>query len=209
MTCPLRSCRLAVVGLVALLTACSSPAPNLYTLGTVSGAPIANASASGAGGAGRSDGPKVVLLRQVGIAHYLERPQIVRSSENYRLDVMENDWRGEPLGEMLGRVLAEELRQRLSRSVVLTEAGTVSATPDATIEVDVQRLDEDASRTLVLQAQASGSRSRDARLRDVNSAGWSAAWMPPWRPTRSTAVPDAVPPCTRASRTAWPAPGRW
>ena len=30
------------------------------------------------------------------------------SSENYRLDVMSNDWWGEPLGAMLSRVLTEE-----------------------------------------------------------------------------------------------------
>ena len=35
---------------------------------------------------------------QIGLARYLERSQIVRSSENYRLDVMSNDWWGEPLG---------------------------------------------------------------------------------------------------------------
>ena len=41
------------------------------------------------------------MLRQIGLARYLERSQIVRSSENYRLDVMANDWWGEPLGAML------------------------------------------------------------------------------------------------------------
>ncbi len=178
MTCLLPLCRLAMAGLMALLAACSSPAPNLYTLVPVSRAPLANASASGAGGAGRSDGAKVVLLRQVGIARYLERPQIVRSSENYRLEVMENDWWGEPLGEMLGRVLAEELRQRLPRSMVVTEAGTVSATPDATVEVDVQRLDEDASGTLILQAQASvtGRKRAEPVLRSFRIA------VPPPKP---------------------------
>ena len=41
--------------------------------------------------------PKVVLVQQIAVAHFLERSQIVRSSENYRLDVMSNDWWGEPL----------------------------------------------------------------------------------------------------------------
>ena len=30
---------------------------------------------------------KVVVLREIGLARYLERSQIVRSSENYQLDV--------------------------------------------------------------------------------------------------------------------------
>nr|WP_246654285.1 PqiC family protein [Azospirillum formosense] len=163
--------------MVALLAACSSPTPNLYTIAPVPSVPAANATVSRASAAGVA-GPKVVLLRQVGIARYLERPQIVRSSENYRLEVMENDWWGEPLGEMLGRVLADELRQRLSRSVVVSEAGTVSANPDATIEVDVQRLDEDASGTLVLQAQASvtGRKRAEPTLRSFRIA------VPPPKP---------------------------
>lgn len=182
MTRPFRSCRLAAAGLAVLVAACSSPAPNLYTIAPVSGVPVpsapaANTSVSRASASGAA-GPKVVLLRQVGIARYLERPQIVRSAENYRLEVMENDWWGEPLGEMLGRVLADELRQRLSPSVVVTEAGTVSANPDTTIEVDVQRLDEDASGTLVLQAQASvtGRKRAEPTLRSFRIA------VPPPKP---------------------------
>ncbi|HEX3407262.1 MAG TPA: PqiC family protein [Caulobacteraceae bacterium] len=100
-------------------------------------------------------GPKVIVLQQIATAHYLERSQIVRSSENYRLDVMSNDWWGEPLAGMLSRVLTEELGQRLPQSTVIGETGAVSASPDATIELNVQRLDEDASGNVVLQAQAS------------------------------------------------------
>jgi uncharacterized protein len=102
-----------------------------------------------------SGGPRVVLLQQIAIAHFLERSQIVRSSENYRLDVMSNDWWGEPLGAMLSRVLVEELGQRLPQSTVIGESGAVTASPDATIELNMQRLDEDTSGNLVLQAQAS------------------------------------------------------
>jgi hypothetical protein len=103
----------------------------------------------------QSGGPKVIVLQQISTAHYLERSQIVRSSENYRLDVMSNDWWGEPLAGMLSRVLTEGLGQRLPQSTVIGETGAVSASPDATIELNVQRLDEDASGNVVLQAQAS------------------------------------------------------
>ena len=56
---------------------------------------------------------------------------------------------------MLSRVLVEELGQRLPQSTVIGESGAVTASPDATIELNVQRLDEDAAGNLVLQAQAS------------------------------------------------------
>jgi uncharacterized lipoprotein YmbA len=136
--------RLAALVLAAVLAACSSPSPVLYTIAPIQG-PV------------QPGGPKVIVLQQISTAHYLERSQIVRSSENYRLDVMSNDWWGEPLSAMLSRVLTEELGQRLPQSTVIGETGAVSASPDATIELNVQRLDEDASGDVVLQAQASVS----------------------------------------------------
>jgi hypothetical protein len=131
---------LAAVALAAALAACSSPDPVLYTVATVPGS-------------AQSGGPRVVLVQQIAVAHFLERSQIVRSSENYRLDVMSNDWWGEPLAAMLNRVLVEELGQRLPQSTVIADNGAVSARPDATVEVNIQRLDEDAAGQLVLQAQ--------------------------------------------------------
>jgi uncharacterized lipoprotein YmbA len=132
------------LGLLAAIAACSSPSPVLYTIAPVQG-PV------------QPGAPKVIALQQISTAHYLERSQIVRSSENYRLDVMSNDWWGEPLSAMLSRVLTEELGQRLPQSTVIGETGAVSASPDATVELNVQRLDEDASGNVILQAQASVS----------------------------------------------------
>jgi hypothetical protein len=94
------------------------------------------------------------MLQQVVLARYLDRQQIVRSSESYRLDVMANDWWGEPLSAMLTRVLVEELGQRLPGSTVLSENAGISSSPDATIELNIQRLDKDVSGNLILQAQA-------------------------------------------------------
>lgn len=129
--------------LVALtaLVACSSPSPKLYTIAPVPGAI-------------NTSSPKVIVLQQIGIARYLERSQIVRSSEDYQLDVMLNDWWGEPLASMLGRILIEELSQRFPQSSVLSENGTVSSPADATVELNVRRLDEDAAGNVVLLAQA-------------------------------------------------------
>jgi hypothetical protein len=136
--------RLVALALLVGLGACSSPSPVLYTIAPVQGRV-------------QTAGPKVVVLQQISMPRYLERSQIVRSSENYRLDVMSNDWWGEPLSAMLSRVLIEELGQRLPHSTILSESGAVTASPDATIELNFQRLDEDASGNLVLLAQASAT----------------------------------------------------
>ena len=141
----LRHRRLAAFGLLAIvLAACSSSPPALYTI-----APVQGPAQTGA--------PPVVVLQTIGLARYLDRSQIVRSSEASRLDVQNNDWWGEPLGAMLSRVLTEELTQRLPQSTVINEAGAVTASPDAVIEIDIRRLDEDAGGNLILLAQANVS----------------------------------------------------
>jgi len=131
----------SVLGLLAALAACSSPSPDLYTIAPVPGVQQATS-------------PKVVVLQQIGLERYLERLQIVRSSEDYKLDVMSNDWWGEPLAAMLSRVLVDELQQRLPQSVVISEVGAVSAPADATVTLNIQRMDKDASGNLILSAQA-------------------------------------------------------
>jgi len=131
----------SVLGLLAALAACSSPSPDLYTIAPVPGLQQATS-------------PKVVVLQQIGLERYLERLQIVRSSEDYKLDVMSNDWWGEPLAAMLSRVLVDELQQRLPQSVVISEVGAVSAPADATVTLNIQRMDKDASGNLILSAQA-------------------------------------------------------
>jgi uncharacterized lipoprotein YmbA len=174
----MRIAPLAAAASLAALAACSSPNPVLYTIAPVSGAV-------------QNSGPRVVALQQISTARYLERSEIVRSSENYRLDVMENDWWGEPLGTMLSRVLVEELGQRLPKSTVFAESGAVTASPDATIELNVQRLDEDASGNLLLQAQASVSfKSRGSPL--LRNFRFAVPPPAPGVPGEVTAISTAV-----------------
>jgi uncharacterized protein len=174
----MRIAPLLAAGSFAMLAACSSPNPVLYTIAPVPGTP-------------QSGGPKVIALQQISTARYLERSQIVRSSENYRLDVMSNDWWGEPLGAMLSRVLVEELGQRLPQSTVIGESGAVTATPDATIELNVQRLDEDASGNLLLQAQASVSfKGRGSPV--LRNFRFTVPPLTPDIPSEVTAISTAV-----------------
>ncbi len=145
--------RAVLLGLVGPLASCASPSPYLYTLEPPPGAV-------------RRGGPRVIELRSIGLARYLERSQIVRSSENYRLEVLSNDWWGEPLDAMIGRTLARALQRnacRVARCYRKT-SGAISSEPDATLQVDVQRLDQDATGAVRLVAQfAVARRAGDTR----------------------------------------------
>ena len=132
--------RAFTAALLCGVASCSSPNPNLYTLEPPPGLV-------------RRGGPRVIELRGIGLARYLERSQIVRSSENYRVDVLPNDWWAEPLDAMIGRVLIRALSQRLPGSTVYAENGAISADPDATLQVNIQRLDQDATGVVRLVAQ--------------------------------------------------------
>jgi uncharacterized protein len=130
-----------------LLAACQgSPNPTLYTL-----APVL--------GTARPGGPAVVVLREISVARYLERPNIIRSTDGYQLEMMNNDWWGEPIGAMITRAVVEELAQRLTGSTVLAETGAVGLTPDASVELDILRFDMDAQGAVVLRAQAAVTRA--------------------------------------------------
>jgi uncharacterized lipoprotein YmbA len=141
-------------GIALAAAACSSPNPDLYTIAPVPGSEL-------------NGGPKVVALRGVGVARYLQRNQIVRSSEDYRVDLKANDWWGEPLDAMMARVLIEDLSQRLPGSTIYTSAGAVTESPQATVEIEIRRLDLDKSGNLILVAEASvslkDSKSPDTR----------------------------------------------
>ena len=149
---PLSRRRLACLAPLALaLPACSSPDPALYTIQMKPGPVL-------------TGGPKVVQLRDIGVASYLDRKEIVRSSADYKLGVMANDWWGEPLGRMLSRVIVLGLSQRLPRSTVYAEGGAISADPNAVLAVNIQRLEPDASGANVeLLAQAAVEFNRPRR----------------------------------------------
>ncbi|HEX3573212.1 MAG TPA: PqiC family protein [Rhodopila sp.] len=132
--------RSALLALAALPAACASPNPNLYVLASVPGTTHRGA-------------PRTIVLRSIAIAHYLERSQIVRSSEGYRMDVLSNDWWGEPLDAMLSRILVGDLNQRLPGSTVYADSGAISMPSDATVEINLQRFDVDRDGAVLLAAQ--------------------------------------------------------
>jgi uncharacterized lipoprotein YmbA len=140
----MRSLRLTLLLGATLLAACSSPDPKLYTVASLPGTAVSGA-------------PKVVSLHTVGIARYLQRNPIVQTSEDYQVVLRGTDWWAEPLDAMLTRVLAQDLTDRLPQTTVYTSAGAVTGSPEATIEVELSRLDLDRSGNLLLIGQGSVS----------------------------------------------------
>lgn len=139
--------RLWILACVLGLAACASPEPSYYTLAAVRGTQAAG-------------GPALVELRRPGLAGYLDRPEIVRSNSAYQLQMLSGERWGEPFGDLVGRILAEDLNSRLPGTSVFTSAGSISAVPDATVEIDIQRFDLDPSGQVVLLAQVAVSRGR-------------------------------------------------
>jgi uncharacterized lipoprotein YmbA len=175
---PLGRRRFVILAMPLAAGACSSPDPHYYSVVARTGPPLAA-------------GPKVVMIKDIGLASYLDRREIVRSSESYRLDVMSNDWWGESLGGMLGRVLVLELSQRLSQSSVYSESGAINADPNATVGVNIQRLDADKAGTLILIAQVAIDFNRPRRTAARN---FTISKQPPTPdiPGLVAAISDAV-----------------
>ena len=169
--------RTAMKGLLAIAVlpaACASPSPVLYTLDTVPGLV-------------RTGGPRIVELRDVGLAPYLDRQQIVRSSSNYRIDVEANNWWGEAFGAMISRVLSAEIDQRLPGTSVYSESGAISPTPDATVELNIQRFDTGSDGNIRLTAQLSVAFAH-SRRRDISTNLQFTAPPPTSGPTGQVAA---------------------
>lgn len=129
-----------LLGLPFLSGCGTSPSPVLYTLAAQPGPVVTTRKIS-------------VELRRVGLAGYLDRPELVRGTVDFRLQVSDGDRWGEPLGRMLDRILTEDLVQRLPDASVFAESGAISTHPDTVLEIDIQRLDADPGGSMVLLAQ--------------------------------------------------------
>ncbi len=138
--------------LLLALVGCTSPNPVLYTLAVVPGPVLAGA-------------PHSIQVRRIGLAGYLDRPGIVRSSADYKLQIANDDRWGEPLGGLLLRVLDQDLSQRLPASTVYADSGAISADPDLIVEIDLQRFDADSAGVILLSAEVTGDPQLDHHRR--------------------------------------------
>ncbi len=155
------------MALLLTLAGCASPNPVLFTLAAVPGTPQAIRARS-------------VELRRIGIAGYLDRPEIVLAESGFQLRLARDERWAEPTGSMIERVFTEDLVQRLPGTSVFSEAGAISTQPDLVLELDIQRMDADASGQVVLVAQLAirhetGNRPAQAQTIRLTAAPASAS----------------------------------
>jgi uncharacterized protein len=140
-----------MAGALASAGCASSPEPQFYTLFPNEGRTWPNE-------------PLEVQLRRPALPGYLDRPQIVRHEQPGKLEFSGADRWGAPLDGMIGSILVQNLAQRLPRASVYGESGAISSSPDALVEVDVQRfeLTEHGSVELVAQVAVHWPKTRAA-----------------------------------------------
>ncbi len=132
---------LAIAGALALCAAgCASPEPMLYTLAPRPGTPDARRLPS-------------VALQTVGVAKYLDRPQIVRHRTDYELVLSQGERWGEAMDEMVPRVLVDDLAQRLPATRIDTAASGMVPDAGRVLTLDIDRFDADPDGTIVLEAR--------------------------------------------------------
>jgi uncharacterized lipoprotein YmbA len=147
--------RAIVAALLAVAGCGSTPEPTYYAL-----AP--------ARGSARASAPHVIKVLTPALAGYLDRSEIVRRVQGYRLSLTHGDSWAEPLAAMIGRVVALDLSERLPNFTVFTD-GTADANPDALVSVDVLRFDEGPDGKLVLIADVCIQGGNDRTTTSVRS----------------------------------------
>ena len=146
------TCVLALLGLFA---SCASPEPTYYRLTEVAGAPVRSAAAKGP-----------ILVRQVMLAGYLDRAEIVRSQGDRLLISPSEQW-GEPLGDVVNRVLTSDLAKRMSGRTVV-QGGRLDVDADTVVEVDMRRFDAEPE-TVTLAAEIAIQEGHPRRLKATKS----------------------------------------
>lgn len=144
MTTPLEFSRRQLLtggGAIALLGACAeTPPPRMFTLASrPANTPI--------------DAATRLVVKPIEVAKYLDRTQIVRYSDAYELKIADMERWGEGMRDMTTRILIENLSLRLPRAQIVSSSSAVSLRGEATLEVEISRLDADASNQVILDAR--------------------------------------------------------
>lgn len=87
------------------------------------------------------------------IAKYLDRPQLVRRSDDVQFSFSEFERWAEPMSSMVQRVLAEDLRRRLPIGSLVTTDQDVSGRETVTLELTLGRFDRDTKDMVFLEGQ--------------------------------------------------------
>ncbi len=166
MTLELRS---LAVGLTAItcLAGClgSAPATRLYQLESMADRPAVEATAR----------PVTLIIREVRLPQYLDRPQIVTRDAGHRVQIAEFDhWAGD-LREDLTRILVENLGRLLGSDRVFAAPVNLAMPPDYRLEVDILRFEREAGGRVQLTARWWLARGKDASVLATREASFSAS----------------------------------
>ncbi|MCB8877343.1 PqiC family protein [Acidisoma silvae] len=123
------------------LSGCASADPNYYRIGFVPGT-------------ARTGGPRQIEVRSISIPGYLDRTGIVKSAQDFRLDIHSNDIWADSFASMLQDSMVQDLTARLQGSTVIGAGGSIGANADLLVEINVLRFDPDTDGQMVLQIQA-------------------------------------------------------
>lgn len=123
---------------IALLGGCSStPATRFYVLAPVAQAPLTMSAAE-------PGKPSVTLIiNDVRLPQYLDRPYIVTRDNDHRLQMFEHEQWGGNLRDDMTRVLAENLGRLLASDRVIAAPTSLRVQPDYRIEVEVLRFERE------------------------------------------------------------------
>jgi uncharacterized lipoprotein YmbA len=138
----------ACAALATLLGGCSSaPATRFYTLDPVA-APARPQEA-----AARAAKPLTIVVTDVRLPQYLDRPQIVTRGSDQRLNFAEYEHWGGSLRDEMIRILAENLGRLLPNDRVIAAPHPVPLQPDYRLALEVQRFERDADGRVRLVAR--------------------------------------------------------
>ncbi|MDI2090994.1 PqiC family protein [Commensalibacter oyaizuii] len=128
---------MGVMGTV--LTACSNAGPTYYTLTSIPGKVYLQS-------------PTVIEVRSPSLAGFLDKDRIVSEISNNQLTISAAAAWGENLATMMGRVIMLDLAQRLPNSRVFLQNQATQTTPQAYVEIDVSRFNQDVAGKAVVTA---------------------------------------------------------
>lgn len=146
----------AAAALTALLCGCVTPGPrtHFYMLDAVVAAPPPAAA--------RATKPVTVVIKDLRLPQYLDRPQIVARNDGNRLEVNEFEQWGGPLREDMTRVLVTNLGRLLGGDRVVAAPYPMATLPDYRVEVDILGFERVPGGRVRLSAQWWISRGADA-----------------------------------------------
>lgn len=118
--------------------------------------------------------PLAVIVREVRLPHYLDRPQIVTRDSSHRLQLAELDQWGGELREDMTRILAGNLGRLLGSDRVFSSPLNVAFQPDYRLEVEVLHFERTPEGRVQFAARWWLVRGADAKLLDSREASLSA-----------------------------------